>query len=327
MEKQFDTKKLIEFAVKAPSGHNTQPWRFIVRDREIQIHPDLTRILPVVDSDNHALYIGLGCAAENIVIAAKKYGVKSLVSISTSIKNDDFIKIQFPADNPEQYDELVDFIDKRQSTRNEYRLEKISTSDLTSLQSSFLFEGVDLLTFTSSEEIKILEPFIIEGSNQQFHNKKFVSELIDWFRFSEKEANEKADGLRAACMGLPKMNRFIGKIVMKYFVSAKSEAKRWKKLIDKSAGFALFAASKNDVQHWVALGRAFQRFALTATKLNISHAHANMPCEELEVRKKLITQLKLETKHPLLIIRFGYSNKMPYSFRRNVNEVIVSNGL
>ena len=89
MEKQFDTKKLIEFAVKAPSGHNTQPWRFIVRDREIQIHPDLTRILPVVDSDNHALYIGLGCAAENIVIAAKKYGVKSLVSISTSIKNDD----------------------------------------------------------------------------------------------------------------------------------------------------------------------------------------------------------------------------------------------
>jgi len=75
------------------------------------------------------------------------------------------------------------------------------------------------------------------------------------------------------------------------------------------------------VEHWVNLGRAFQRFGLTATKLNISHAHVNMPCEEISVRKKIMKHYNLKNEHPILLIRFGYSNKMPYSFRRYVEEV------
>ena len=94
------------------------------------------------------------------------------------------------------------------------------------------------------------------------------------------------------------------------------------KLIYSSSGFVLFIADKNDITHWVNLGRAFQRFALTATKLNMSHAHVNMPCEEIEVRKKMADRLELSGKHPLLLIRFGYSNKMPYSFRRPADEVV-----
>ncbi|MDX1638279.1 MAG: hypothetical protein R3281_09930, partial [Balneolaceae bacterium] len=68
--------------------------------------------------------------------------------------------------------------------------------------------------------------------------------------------------------------------------------------------------------------RAFQRFGLTATKLEISHAHVNMPCEEKEVRNRMRDELDLDG-HPLLLIRFGYSEKMPYSFRRDVDEVLV----
>ncbi|WP_093409802.1 hypothetical protein [Salegentibacter flavus] len=108
---------------------------------------------------------------------------------------------------------------------------------------------------------------------------------------------------------------------MKKFVSASSEAKRWKKQIEASAGFALFTVEKNDVAHWVLLGRAFQRFGLTATQLNISHAHVNMPCEEIQVRNKMARQFKL-TGHPLLLIRLGYSKKMPYSYRRPLADVL-----
>jgi hypothetical protein len=48
-----------------------------------------------------------------------------------------------------------------------------------------------------------------------------------------------------------------------------------------------------------------------------------MPCEELEVRQKLIEQFNLGSKHPLLLIRFGYSEKMPYSLRRDAEKVIL----
>ena len=64
-----ESQKIIEYATKAPSGHNTQPWKFEVSENEIQIHPDFHRALPIIDPNNHALYIGLGCAAENTILA------------------------------------------------------------------------------------------------------------------------------------------------------------------------------------------------------------------------------------------------------------------
>ncbi|MBK8504401.1 MAG: hypothetical protein IPL46_20655 [Saprospiraceae bacterium] len=89
-----------------------------------------------------------------------------------------------------------------------------------------------------------------------------------------------------------------------------------------STGFVLFVAEQNDVAHWVAMGRAFQRFGLTSTKLNISHAHVNMPCEEIEVRKKVGSTFRPQC-HPFLLVRFGYSDKMPYSYSRSVHEVMM----
>ena len=182
---------------------------------------------------------------------------------------------------------------------------------------------VQVKLFLSKNEIEALTPYIIEGSNLQFNNKAFVKELVSWVRFSEKEVLLKGDGLWSASMGLPNMGRCIGNFVMKYFVSAKSEAKRWKKIISKSAGFALFMVENNDPEHWIKLGQSFQRFGLMATKMNISHAHVNMPCEELPVREKMIQNFQLYEYTPLLLIRFGYSDPLPYSYRRNINEMIV----
>jgi hypothetical protein len=41
------------------------------------------------------------------------------------------------------------------------------------------------------------------------------------------------------------------------------------------------------------------------------------------VRKKqeYSKELGIENKHPLLLIRYGYANKMPYSLRRSFEEV------
>jgi hypothetical protein len=63
--------EFVRYATLAPSGHNTQPWRFSVNEYSIRIFPDFTRSLAVVDLDNRELYIRLCCALENLVIAAK----------------------------------------------------------------------------------------------------------------------------------------------------------------------------------------------------------------------------------------------------------------
>lgn len=316
-----EIKKLIEFAIKAPSGHNTQPWKFNCTDQAVHIYPDFERSLPIVDNDNHALWISLGCALENLVIAAGEYNLNNRVKIISENGNEKYIEVSLSNSDVNLKEELFYYIEKRQSTRNLYDKKTISEQDLSILRNSFDFSGVNIRIFTPNE-FELIEKFIIDGSNKQFQNKSFINELVSWFRFSEKEARKRRDGLWVASMGLPNMGRFIGNIVMKHFVSAKSEALRWKKIIDSSSGFALFIADKNNVEHWVNIGRAFQRFALTATKININHAHVNMPCEEIEIRKEMADFLGVSDKHPLLLIRFGYSKKMPYSFRRPINEVI-----
>lgn len=53
----------------APSSHNTQCWRFHIGERSSTIAPDLARRCPVVDPDDHHLYVSLGCATENLAQA------------------------------------------------------------------------------------------------------------------------------------------------------------------------------------------------------------------------------------------------------------------
>ena len=65
---------MVEYAIKAPSGHNTQPWLFRINENSIEIHPNFDRALPVVDFDNRELFISLGCALENLCITALEKG-------------------------------------------------------------------------------------------------------------------------------------------------------------------------------------------------------------------------------------------------------------
>ena len=322
MKVNSEIRTIIKYGIMAPSGHNTQPWKFAVVENEIQIHPDFKRALPVVDADNHALYISLGCAAENIILAAANAGYDSDLKIDKDRTGTEFIKIVLHPQSGDHMDDLFNHIKERQVTRTAYSKTGVSPEDLGRLLNSAKFRGVQVRSFTTPEEIAHLQPFIIEGSNRQFRNKDFVDELVSWIRFSKKEVEDKQDGIWHASMGLPGTGRFLGDLIMKKFVSAKSEAKRWKKLIEASAGYLLFTAEENDVLHWVHTGRAFQRFGLTACKLKINHAHMNMPCEEIEVRRKMAKSLKIDSGYPLLLIRFGYSHKMPYSYRRPLEAVL-----
>jgi hypothetical protein len=64
----------VRYATLAASGHNTQPWRFRPAEGGLAILPDFARRTPVVDPDDHHLFVSLGCAAENLALAAAARG-------------------------------------------------------------------------------------------------------------------------------------------------------------------------------------------------------------------------------------------------------------
>lgn len=315
--------KIIQDAAKAPSGHNTQPWKFEVNPNQIIIRPNFERELKVVDGDNHALYISLGCVLENLLLSSRAHQFDPKVLFNLDHGKDEII-VDLIKSETEQKDVLYDYIEHRQCTRKPYDAKPVAEFILEQLKEEVKNERVDILFFTDKNKIKELEPFIIEGSNLQFNNKKFIDELVTWIRFNKKDAQKKGDGLWASSLGFPNMPQLVGNLVIKRFVTAKSEVKRWKNLIEKSAGFALFVVKGNTKEDWVRLGQSFQRFGLKATQLKLKHAHVNMPCEEIEVRRKLMQHLKIDNgMQALLLTRFGYSEALPYSFRLPLEKVLI----
>ena len=92
-DKALLRQELVRNATLAPSSHNTQCWKFPVENDVITILPDLARRTPAVDPDDHHLYVSLGCAAENLVLAALANGLKGDVRFDPATAGGGAIKI------------------------------------------------------------------------------------------------------------------------------------------------------------------------------------------------------------------------------------------
>jgi hypothetical protein len=311
--------KIVRSASRAPSGHNTQPWKFAFSGDSLIITPDFNRSLAVADPDHRELWISLGCAAETAMIAARYYGYKpetEIVSDNGSVR----LKIDLRAADKEGDNELFPFIASRQTTRNLYEERSVPAEDLRLLELSANESGSLGTLFTGRDDISSFKPFIAEAVKHQFGNPDYKNELINWMRFSEKEAMKKGDGLYTACNGIPSMGRLAGSFVVKLAVNAGSEEKRLLGQLDKTAVVALFSSRSDNRDDLIKLGISFQRFALTATKLNICHSHINTPCQVAPVREKMIREMRITNGLPQLLIRLGYSEKMAFSFRRSLDR-------
>lgn len=315
-------EKLIHYAALAPSGHNTQPWKFSVHGNHIRIHPDFSRSLPVVDPDNHALFISLGCALENLIIAAQHDGYSSSVNYFPNDK--EYLEAKLTERSPTDDDELFRVISKRQSNRSLYNGESIPDSHIKLLTSAVDSSSTTLRIFqTGHEGAEQIIRLVKEATRIQFRNDDFVEELISWIRFSKQEAVEEKDGLTSEAMGFPSVPGWLGKTIIRKFATPEGEAKKCEKMIRSSPNLIVFIAGSKSKKDWVDLGRNFQRVSLIATKLGISHAHLNMPCEIESVKEKFSEFLNLKkNEEPLLLIRLGYSKEMPKSPRRNLDEII-----
>ena len=93
--------------------------------------------------------------------------------------------------------------------------------------------------------------------------------------------------------------------------------------VRSSAGIAVFVSEREDKNHWIEVGRAFQRFALQATTMDVRTAHINQPVEVASLRPQFAKSIGISTGRPDLVIRFGRGPEMPRSLRRPIEAVLL----
>ena len=316
----FPVHDLVRQATLAPSSHNTQCWRFRVTKRSITIAPDLTRRCPVVDPDDHHLFVSLGCAAENLVHAALAAGLRADPRFDSI--GDGAISVNLEP-TQKQITPLFQAISERQSTRGDYNGEPIVPAELRLLEQAGMGEGVTVRILTARPAIESVLEYVVSANTAQMNDAAFVEELKAWIRFGADEALRTGDGLFAGTTGNPALPRWLGSRMMGLFYTVKSESERYTRQIRNSAGIAVFVSERNDKAHWVQAGRCYERFALQATALGIRNAFLNQPVEVGSVRPQFAAWLGVTAQQrPDLVVRFGRGPAMPLSMRRPVQAVL-----
>lgn len=305
-------RDLVRYATLAPNGHNAQPWLFRTSENRIDMLPDFARRTPVVDPDDHHMFVSLGCAAENLALASAARGRPGTSAFNSANGS---IAFKFGAGRPVEQ-ELFDAIPRRQSTRAEFDGRPVSGADLQMLATAAAVPGVDCILFTDRPQIDRVRDLVVAGNSTQMADPAFMRELRSWLRFNPRQAAETGDGLYTVASDNPAIPSWLGPRAFDWFVSAKSENDKYAAQLRSSSGVAVFLAAKEDREHWVLVGHACQRFALQATVLGLKHAFVNQPVEVPSLRSDLAALVGMPGQRPDIVMRFGYGPELPFSSRR-----------
>lgn len=320
--KQFT--EMVGYAMKAPSGHNTQPWKFRLTDNAIDVYPDFNCSLPVVDENHRELYISLGAAVENLCIAMHEFGYHEDVSILTDDEGEYYVHVEFEKVEKTYSDPLFVQIAKRQTNRKVYAGRKLYGDTLKVLNGISLENDVHFYFYKNGEEeFNLLKEFIYRGNEAQMNDNDFKNELTSWIRLNKKQVELNRDGLTYAVMGSPSVPEWIGKPIMKHVLNPNTQNKSDEKKINSSSHLVLFTTSNNTPLEWIYLGRSLERFLLETTLLGVANAYLNQPCEVKALADEMRTKLSINGEYPTLLVRIGYASPMPYSPRKDISKLII----
>jgi len=313
-----DYVSLVQQATLAASSHNTQPWRFRLEPGRILIFADFARRCPEVDPDDHHLFASLGCAAENLLLAARAEGLagnprydagRACVSISFE---------KAPAERPPRFMAIP----ARQCSRSRYDGTRLDVAELRALERAGRGAEVDVSLFTGARDKDQIAEYVAAGNESQFDNPAWAREMRRWIRFNAREARRSCDGLDGRALGIPSVPRPLGELLMPFAASAAKQSRKDAADIRSSGAVAVFSSQEDDPKHWIEAGRCCERLALEATALGLRVAFINQPVEVATVRRQFAAFLGLGNRRPDLVLRIGRGPAAPRSLRRPVEQVI-----
>jgi hypothetical protein len=314
-------KFLLRYAVLAPSGPNTQPWKFSIKDNEVSVIADFTRSLPAVDIDNRTLYISHGCVLTNLLMAAEHFGFSyKMENFPDGLSGSRTAAISFsrPGSNP-QFPSLFQEITKRHTNRKRYENIDIKDEKLKKMKECVNLDGFKLDILMSNEGKNEMADILARAHKIQLGNKAFRKELASWIRPNTSNAK---DGLPGYSFGYSDFESFFGKFIFGTFDMSSSRARIETAYMKDSPALAVLSTEEDDKLTWIKTGILFETLFLTATQLDVRFDLFSQPIAIPELRQKMAQILK--AKYPQILIRMGYAELGKHTPRRPVEEVLVS---
>lgn len=278
MNWRSDITTIITKGTWAPSGDNSQPWRFVVGADVVDIYNLPDRDNPYYNFRQNGSLASHGAVIENMTIAARELGYSVSVELFPDSGQPDLVsRLRFEASQP-QSQLLFDSIEKRGTNRKAYKKILLTDAERQTLVGS-LPEGVAGRLFliedraamkklgraVSTNEIVALE-------NRTVHDI-FFGELV----WNEREVQERKAGLYIKTMELPPPIQLIFPLLKRWPIQsflnklgfAKFAAFGNSQQFSTGAAFIAVVVPHSEAKDFIATGRIMQRAWLTATSLGL----------------------------------------------------------
>lgn len=309
---------VLNYARFSPSVHNSQPWRFELRENAVIVRLDEGRAVKSGDPVGRQTWISLGCCVEAISVAAAKFGwqasVKPTLDNSLEVK---FSKLKKPASREEVA--LAKAIKHRFTDRSSFSAKTVPKSIVDKLKNCRVQEGTSVFVTEDKAIIDKVARLTASGIQLALSNPDFRKELSAFIASPHKSSSH---GISTRSLRLNPLRGVLEPGIVRLGWNRKRNARKdyqnW-----STAPLLIMVLSKGDSrQHWHDAGRTYMRLALLATSLGLRSSTSAAAVEASDFHKDI--EAAIGTKQRLqTIMRAGYSrSRIAHSPRLPLDKLL-----
>jgi len=280
---------MVRAAILAASPHNSQPWKFRVRDGAIELYLDPQRNLGALDPYLREAHLGLGCALENLVLAAVARGSALDVQpvpgrLGPVAPGAGPVLVARVAINAciQHYDDLYEAIPRRHTNRAAYLPHRpVPPPFLDALGALAGAEpGIRLVLLGNAADRASLVALSAEANAGLYADPQLVRDHERWLRLDPDELRSRRDGLTLDAFGLAPAAAGLAKLMPRWLLRravARGAARGYSERMASAPLMGILAVrDRLDREQCLLAGRVWQRAHLLATV----HGLAARPCNE-----------------------------------------------
>ncbi|MGY1603673.1 Acg family FMN-binding oxidoreductase [Geodermatophilus sp. SYSU D00815] len=335
MVQEIDWAQVVGAATRAPSVHNTQPWRFTAAPDRLDVHYDPQRALPVLDPSRRQQVISCGSAVAFAEVALRAAGSAVEVELLPDPADEDHLaalRVTGPATPTDEDRALADAIPRRHTVRAAFEPRAVPGELLDRLQREAGGYGLWVKAITRSEEETATVFLLSQAEEVEQGDPAYLEELESWLRTDPTAV----DGvpLEAVPAGDPR-DRPSNWLVRDFAVGS-HEHPLFRADQDPDAPppeverptVVLMGTESDDRTAWLDAGRALGRVLLLATAEGLVASPLTQALDWPAARARLRQRLSL-VGYPQMLLRMGYppADLTPVtSGRRPVSDVLTITG-
>ena len=309
--------RIVEIAARAPSVHNTQPWRWRGGSHTLELYADTARRLPRTDPDARNLTLSCGAALHHAQVAAGALGWQTRVARHPDPARPDLLAFLdlSPGPPPATGDETLAALDRRCTDRRRFTAWPVPEERQSHLARIANHWGARAVALTDESERFIAERLVRRAHQLQWADPEAREEQAAW------QDRDGGDGVPTDA--LPEGADILGGHPHRFEGASEERAATD---LEVSDGLLVFFDTDDDPAAWLRAGEGLGAMWLAATTAGLALVPLSQVIEVPETRAALKTEVLGSLAHPLLLVRLGWrsTGRPPPARtpRRPVSEVL-----